>query len=60
MDFLENQTKMNFPRNQMGDGFSWESNGGFAKRKHMELKKSNFFLDFLGGFAWIFSEIKRG
>ena len=22
---------MNFPGNQMGDGFSWESNGGFKK-----------------------------
>ena len=28
MDFLGNQTRMNFPGNQMGDGFSWESNGG--------------------------------
>ena len=28
MDFLENQTMMNFPGNRMGDGFSWESNGG--------------------------------
>ena len=27
MDFLGNQTRMNFPRNRMGDGFSWESNG---------------------------------
>ena len=27
-DFLGNQTTMNFPGNQMGDGFSWESNGG--------------------------------
>ena len=27
-DFLGNQTRMNFPGNQMGDGFSWESNGG--------------------------------
>ena len=28
MDFLGNQTRMNFPENRMGDGFSWESNGG--------------------------------
>ena len=28
MDFLGNQTRMNFPGNRMGDGFSWESNGG--------------------------------
>ena len=34
MDFLENQTRMNFPENRMGDGFSWESNRGFSKRKH--------------------------
>ena len=27
MDFLGNQTRMNFPINRMGDGFSWESNG---------------------------------
>ena len=27
MDFLGNQTRMNFPGNQMGDGFYWESNG---------------------------------
>ena len=27
-DFLGNQTRMNFPGNRMGDGFSWESNGG--------------------------------
>ena len=27
MDFLGNQTRMNFPGKQMGDGFSWESNG---------------------------------
>ena len=27
MDFLGNQTRMNFPGNRMGDGFSWESNG---------------------------------
>ena len=26
MDFLGNQTRMNFPGNRMGDGFSWESN----------------------------------
>ena len=28
MDFLGNQTMMNFPENRIGDGFSWESNGG--------------------------------
>ena len=28
MDFLGNQTRMNFPENQMGDGFSWEANAG--------------------------------
>ena len=51
MDFLGNQTRMNFPGNRMGDGFSWESNGGFAKRKNREQKKkkSNFF-----GFPWGF------
>ena len=27
-DFLGNQTRMNFPGNQTGGGFSWESNGG--------------------------------
>ena len=27
MDFLGNQTRMNFPGNRMGDGFSGESNG---------------------------------
>ena len=27
MDFLGNQMRMNFPGNQMGDRFSWESNG---------------------------------
>ena len=27
MDFLGNQTRMNFPGYRMGDGFSWESNG---------------------------------
>ena len=31
MDFLRNQTRMNFPGNRMGDGFSWESNGGCKK-----------------------------
>ena len=31
MDFLGNQTRMNFPGNRMGDGFSWESNGGCKK-----------------------------
>ena len=25
---------MNFPGNQMGDGFSWESNGGCKKIKN--------------------------
>ena len=33
MDFLRNQTRMNFPGNQMGDRFSWESNGGCQKKK---------------------------
>ena len=37
MDFLENQMRMNFPINQMGDGFSWESN-----------RLQGFCLDFLG------------
>ena len=32
MDFLGNQTRMNYPGNKMGDGFSWESNGGFKKK----------------------------
>ena len=34
MDFLGNQTRMNFPGNQMGDGFSWESNGGCKKNNN--------------------------
>lgn len=51
MYFFENQTRMNFSGNRMGDGFSWESNGGFAKRKNREQKKkkSNIF-----GFPWGF------
>ena len=32
MDFLENQTRMNFTGNRMGDGFSWESNEGCKKK----------------------------
>ena len=98
MDFLKNQTRMNFPGNRMEDGFSWGSNGDFfcflrfrcrcvfqpgskimdlgfmkfksngttAKRpleqiqKTQGAKKNNFFLVFLGSFAWIFLEIKRG
>ena len=43
-DFLGNQTRMNFPGNQMGDGFFWESKG----------------MDFLGNqMGWIFLGIKR-
>ena len=34
MDFLGNQTNMNFPGNRMGDGFSWESNGGCKKNNN--------------------------
>ena len=34
MDFLGNQTRMNFPGNQLGDGFSWESDGGCKKNKN--------------------------
>ena len=34
MDFLGNQTRMNFPGNRMGDGFSWESNGGCKKNNN--------------------------
>ena len=34
MDFLGNQTRMNFPGNRMGDGFSWESNGGCKKKNN--------------------------
>ena len=34
MDFLGNQTKMNFPGNRMGDGFSWESNGVAKKNNN--------------------------
>ena len=30
--FLGNQTRMNFPGNRMGDGFSMESNGGCKKK----------------------------
>ena len=29
MDFLINQTRMNFLVNRMGNGFSWGSNGDF-------------------------------
>ena len=35
MDFVGNQTRMDFPGNRMGDGFSWESNGGCKKNKNM-------------------------
>ena len=31
MDFLGNQTRMNFPGNRMGHGFYWESKGGCKK-----------------------------
>ena len=34
MDFLGNQTTMNFPGNRMGVGFSWESNGGCKKNNN--------------------------
>ena len=34
LDFLGNQTRMNFPENRMGDGFSWESNGGCKKNNN--------------------------
>ena len=34
MDFLGNLTRMNFPGNRTGDGFSWESNGGCKKDKN--------------------------
>ena len=37
MDFLGNQMRMNFPGNRMGDGFSWESNGGCKKIKNNNL-----------------------
>ena len=37
MDFLGNQ-RMNFPGNRMGDGFSWESNGGCKKKKMIRLE----------------------
>ena len=33
MGFLGNQMRMNFLGNRMGDGFSWESNGGCKKNK---------------------------
>ena len=39
-DFLGNQTRMNFPGNQMGDGFSWESNGG-CKHNHNNNNHNN-------------------
>ena len=32
MDFLGNQTRMNFRGNRMGDGFSWESNERCKKK----------------------------
>ena len=34
MDFLGKQTRMNFPGNRMGDGFSWESNGSCKKNNN--------------------------
>ena len=34
VDFLGNQTRMNFPGNRMGDGFSWESNRGCKKNNN--------------------------
>ena len=38
MDFLGNQTRMNFPGNRMGDGFSWESNEGCKTKKMIRLE----------------------
>ena len=37
MDFLRNQRRMNFPGKRIGDGFSWESNGGCKKIKNNNL-----------------------
>ena len=37
MDFLGNQTRMNFPGNQMGDGFSCESNRGCKEKKNKNM-----------------------
>ena len=34
MDFLENQMRMNFLGNRMGNGFSWESNGCCKKNNN--------------------------
>ena len=54
VDFLGNQTRMNFPTNRMGiDTLRTDPESTGAK------KKNNIFFYFLGGFAWIFSDIKR-
>ena len=54
MDFLGNQMRMNFPTNRMGiDTPRTDPESTGAK------KKNNIFFYFLGGFAWIFSDIKR-
>ena len=37
MNFPGNQTRMNFPGNRMGDGFSWESNGGCKKNNNYNM-----------------------
>ena len=34
MDFLGNQTRMNFPGNRMGDGFSWNQTGVAKKNNN--------------------------
>ena len=52
MDFLRNQTRMNFPGNRMGYGFSW----GFCKEKTQGAKKKSNFFGFLWGFCMDFLE----
>ena len=53
MDFLGYQTRMNFLENQMGVAMARTDPENTRSKK----KKSNFLV-FLGGFAWISSEIK--
>ena len=58
-----------FSQKSKEDEFSQKANGGwiflgikwgFCKEKTHRAKKKAIFLVFLGGFAWIFTEIKRG
>ena len=69
-NFLGKRIGDGFSWESNDDEFSHKSNGGrislgikqgFCKEKKQGAKKKKKnFLVFLGGFAWIFSEIKRG